>query len=39
VLDELALPSRAYDSIACAYLLHCVPGGMQRKAAALGQLG
>jgi ubiquinone/menaquinone biosynthesis C-methylase UbiE len=39
VLDELPLASHAYDSIGCAYLLHCVPGGMQRKAAALGQLG
>jgi ubiquinone/menaquinone biosynthesis C-methylase UbiE len=39
VLDELPLPSGAYDSVCCAYLLHCVPGGMQRKAAALGALG
>jgi ubiquinone/menaquinone biosynthesis C-methylase UbiE len=38
-LDELPLPSHAYDSVGCAYLLHCVPGGMERKAAALGGLG
>lgn len=39
VLDALPLPERAYDSVGCAYLLHCVPGGMQRKTVALGQLG
>jgi len=39
VLDELPLPEGAYDSVGCAYLLHCVPGGMQRKAMALGRLG
>ncbi|MGH2920424.1 MAG: class I SAM-dependent methyltransferase [Solirubrobacteraceae bacterium] len=39
VLDDVPLPAAAYDSVGCAYLLHCVPGGMQRKAAALGRLG
>ena len=36
VLAELPLPSGAYDSVGCTYLLHCVPGGMRRKTAALG---
>jgi len=39
VLDEVPLPEREYDSVGCTYLLHCVPGGMERKAAALGRLG
>lgn len=39
VLEDLPLPERGYDSVACACLLHCVPGGMQRKAVALGRLG
>lgn len=39
VLDELPLPSGACDSVGCAYLLHCVPGGMRRKSEALGRLG
>ena len=39
VLHDVPLPKGAYDSVGCAYLLHCVPGGMQRKTAALGRLG
>ena len=39
VLDPIPLPEGAFDSVACTYLLHCVPGGMQRKADALGRLG
>jgi len=39
LLDEVPLPAGAFDSVACAYLLHCVPGGMQRKTEALGRLG
>lgn len=39
VLDEVPLAPGAFDSVGCAYLLHCVPGGMQRKTDALGRLG
>jgi ubiquinone/menaquinone biosynthesis C-methylase UbiE len=37
VLDDLPLPSGEYDSVGCSHVLHCVPGGMRRKTAALGE--
>lgn len=41
VLDDLPpeLEPGAFDSVGATYLLHCVPGDMALKAAALGRLG
>ena len=38
VLAPLSLPVEPFDSLGVMYLLHCLPGPMSRKAAALGNL-
>lgn len=38
ILEPVALNAATYDSIALNYVLHCLPGTVSRKVAALGQL-